>query len=101
MNIEIRQDDPLTYEGGGFVVPTNSYAQMVEGWAARIKEVGGEAIESEAMKSAPIAVGAAISTSAGSLLLTRLIHVPFSEHPGVRIGIENGTCINQIGRAHV
>jgi O-acetyl-ADP-ribose deacetylase (regulator of RNase III) len=89
MEIEIRNADPIDYVGDGLVLPTNSYGQMVEGLAARIKDEFGEAIEKEAIQSAPIAVGAAVITGGGSLSVSKIIHVPVVDHPGLRIGIEN------------
>jgi len=89
MEIEIRQDDPIVYEGDGLVVPTNSYGQMIEGLAARVKDAAGASVETEAIRSAPIAVGAAVATLAGNMSLAKLIHVPVAEHASVRIGIES------------
>ena len=89
MEIEIRQADPLEFTGDALLLPTNSYGRMLEGIAARIKEVIGGEIEKEAIRSAPIAVGAAVVTAAGSLDIAKLIHVPVVEHPGMRIGIES------------
>ena len=89
MEIEIRQDDPVTYQGDGFVMPTNSYGQMLGSLAKRVKEVGGEELEQEALLSAPIAVGAAVATGGGGLKVEKVIHVPVVEQPGLRIGIEN------------
>lgn len=88
MDIEIRQVDPLEFVGDALLLPTNSYGQMQEGLAARVKETIGESVEQEAGRSAPIAVGAAIMTDAGPLKITKLIHIPVVEHPGMRAGIE-------------
>ena len=89
MEIEIKQADPLVFVGDALLLPTNSYGKMLDGLAARVKEAVGEEIEQEAIRSAPIAVGAAVVTEAGSLGIARLIHVPVVEHPGMRVGIES------------
>jgi ADP-ribose pyrophosphatase YjhB (NUDIX family) len=41
------------------------------------------------MQAAPIAVGAAIVTTAGQLPAKHVIHVPTMEEPGMKIGAEN------------
>jgi O-acetyl-ADP-ribose deacetylase (regulator of RNase III) len=41
------------------------------------------------MACAPIAVGAAVVTSAGRLYARHVIHAPTMEEPGIRIGVEN------------
>jgi len=79
----------VAYEGDGLVVPTISEASMVEGLAARVKAVAGKAVEDEAKRSAPIAVGAAVVTSGGALSVTRVVHVPLTEQPAMRVGVEN------------
>jgi O-acetyl-ADP-ribose deacetylase (regulator of RNase III) len=55
----------------------------------RIKEMGGEDLEIEAMQVAPIAVGAAIVTEGGPLTAPHLIHVPVAVTPGGKIAVEN------------
>lgn len=89
MEIEISQGDPVTYVGDGLVLPTNSYGQMSEGLAGRVRRAGGKDLEKEALRSAPIAVGAAVATSGGKLGVDKVIHVPVVEQAGLRIGIEN------------
>ena len=46
-------------------------------------------IQQAAMAAAPIAVGAAIVTTAGQLPAKNVIHVPTMEEPGMKIGAEN------------
>lgn len=41
------------------------------------------------MSAAPIAVGAALVTTAGRLPCQHVIHVPTMDEPGIRIGAEN------------
>lgn len=71
------------------VSPANSLGIMIGGVAGAIREAGGETIEEEAKACAPIAVGAAIVTTAGELFSKAVIHVPTMEEPGMKIGVEN------------
>jgi len=71
------------------VNPANSLGLMQGGVALSIKEAGGQEIEDEARASAPIAVGAAVVTTAGQLFSKAVIHVPTMEEPGMKIGVEN------------
>ena len=89
VRVEVRRGDPLTFDGDGLVVPTISDGSMAEGLAARARTTGGRSVEDEARQSAPIAVGAAVVTAAGALPVKRVIHVPVSEQPAVKIPVEN------------
>ena len=84
------QADFVTVVCEGLVIPTNAYGLMSDGVAARVRAVAGAGPEQEAVQSAPIAVGAAVVTSAGALHgVSKLIHVPVVDAAGMRIGIEN------------
>lgn len=89
IDIEIKNEDILTFEGDGIVVPTFSGGQMAEGIAARIKAAAGDDVELEAVEHAPIAVGAALVSIGGTLKVKYLIHAPLIEQPGLRVGVEN------------
>jgi len=54
-----------------------------------LRRQGGDVIQQAAMQVAPIAVGAAIVTTAGQLPAKHVIHVPTMEEPGMKIGAEN------------
>ena len=71
------------------VCPANSLGIMAAGVAGAIKAAGGQTIEDEAREAAPIAVGAAVVTTAGELFTKAVIHVPTMEEPGMKIGVEN------------
>ena len=71
------------------VNPANSLGLMQAGVSAAIREAGGDAIEAEARACAPVAVGAAIVTTAGDLFVKAVIHAPTMEEPGMKIGVEN------------
>lgn len=63
--------------------PANSLMLMGGGVAGAIKRTGGEEIEKEAIKHAPVAVGRAIATSAGRLKARWVIHAPTMERPAM------------------
>jgi len=71
------------------VNPANSLMIMGGGVAGAIKRVGGEEIEVEARRYAPVPVGQAIVTSGGKLRAKYVIHAPTMERPAQRIGSEN------------
>jgi O-acetyl-ADP-ribose deacetylase (regulator of RNase III) len=71
------------------VNPANSLGLMVGSVAAAIREAGGQVIEDEAKACAPVAVGAAVVTTAGELFVKAVIHAPTMEEPGMKIGVEN------------
>jgi O-acetyl-ADP-ribose deacetylase (regulator of RNase III) len=67
----------------------NSLMIMGGGVAGAIKRAGGEEIEREAMKRAPVPVGEAIATGAGRLKARYVIHAPTMERPAMSIPLEN------------
>src|SRR5262249_37077619 len=71
------------------VNPANSMGIMGGGAAGAIKRRGGDKIQQEAMACAPIAVGAAVVTTAGRLHAKAVIHAPTMDEPGLKIGVEN------------
>ncbi len=71
------------------VNPANSLMIMGGGVAGAIKRAGGEEIEREAMKYAPVPVGEAVVTGAGRLSVKAVIHAPTMERPAMRIPLEN------------
>jgi O-acetyl-ADP-ribose deacetylase (regulator of RNase III) len=71
------------------VNPANSFGYMGGGVAGAIKRIGGTEIEKEAVSKAPIPVGNAISTTAGSLNCKYVIHAPTMKQPAMRIEVKN------------
>jgi O-acetyl-ADP-ribose deacetylase (regulator of RNase III) len=71
------------------VNPANSWLVMGGGVAGAIKRIGGQEIEEEALKHAPISVGKAVATGAGKLKAKYVIHAPTMERPAMRIDVEN------------
>jgi len=89
MSIVVKRGDLTQISCDAIVNPANSFGYMGGGVAGAIKRVGGVEIENEAITKAPIIVGAAVFTAAGSLPCTFVIHAPTMEQPAMRIGIEN------------
>jgi O-acetyl-ADP-ribose deacetylase (regulator of RNase III) len=89
MVIHIAKSDITEMPVDAVVNPANSLGIMGGGVAAALSRKGGPSIQREAMSLAPIAVGAAVVTNAGSLWAKHVIHAPTMEEPGVKVGIEN------------
>jgi O-acetyl-ADP-ribose deacetylase (regulator of RNase III) len=89
MLIHIAKADITEMAVDAIVNPANSLGIMGGGVAAAISRKGGPSIQKEAMSLAPIAVGAAVVTTAGKLWAKHVIHAPTMEEPGAKIGVEN------------
>ncbi|MCI4438073.1 MAG: macro domain-containing protein [Ignisphaera sp.] len=74
--------DITEFSGDAIVNPANRYLVMGGGVAGAIKRKGGEEIEKEARRYAPIDIGQAVVTSAGRLKCRAVIHAPTVETPG-------------------
>lgn len=72
--VKIVQGDISGLEVEAIVNAANNELVMGGGVAGAIKRKGGKAIEDEAVKKGPIEIGAAVSTSAGSLPAKYVIH---------------------------
>jgi O-acetyl-ADP-ribose deacetylase len=89
MQVHVAKGDITLMPVDAIVNPANSLGIMGGGVAGAIKRRGGDKIQQEAMASAPIAVGAAVVTTAGKLHSRAVIHAPTMEEPGLKIGVEN------------
>lgn len=74
--------DITEVEADAIVNPANVMLIMGGGVAGAIKRKGGEEIEREALKKAPLKIGDAVETSAGKLKAKYVIHAPTVEAPG-------------------
>ncbi|ADC89088.1 Appr-1-p processing domain protein [Thermocrinis albus DSM 14484] len=83
MELEVRLGSILEVEADAIVNPANSLGYMGGGVAGVIKKYGGEEIEKEAIAKAPIPVGTAVVTKAGSLPFKGVIHAPTMERPAM------------------
>ena len=89
MQIHVALADVTELPVDAIVNPTNSLGLMNQGISITILEAGGPTIEEEARALAPIAVGAAVVTTGGTLYAKQVIHVPLVEEPGIRPSIES------------
>ncbi len=80
--IMIVRGDITEVEVDALVNPANVQLIMGGGVAGAIRRKGGEEIQEEALKKAPIRIGDAVETSAGKLKAKYIIHAPTVESPG-------------------
>lgn len=91
------------------VNPANSYGLMGGGVAGAIRKKGGAAIEKEATRQAPIPIGKAVKTTAGSLPARYVIHAPTMTEPAETTDVEKVkkatwaalVCADQSGVKHI
>jgi len=88
MEVHFSVGDLTKLEVEAIVNPANSEGEMGGGVAYYIKKAGGKNIEEEAMLQAPIAIGSAVITTAGSLKCGYVIHAPTMEAPVQRTSVE-------------
>ena len=89
MSIVAKRGDITKFSCDAIVNPANSFGYMGGGVAGAIKRIGGIEIEKQAVSKAPIPVGTAVITTAGSLPCKHIIHAPTMKQPAMRIDIEN------------
>lgn len=89
MQVHVAKAELWSLPVDAVVNPANSLGIMGGGIGGSLKRQGGEVIQQQAMQAAPIAVGAALVTTAGQLPAKNVIHVPTMEEPGMKIGAEN------------
>src|SRR3954465_7659718 len=89
MQVHVAKAEIWTLPVDAVVNPANSLGIMGGGIGGAIRRPGGDGIRRAAMAAAPIAVGAALVTTAGQLPAKHVIHVPTMEEPGMMIGAEN------------
>src|ERR1700744_3531464 len=89
MQVHVAKADLWTMPVDAVVNPANSLGIMGGGVGGALRRQGGDVIQQAAMAASPIAVGAALVTTAGQLPAKNVIHVPTMEEPGMQIGAEN------------
>ena len=89
MQVHVAKAEIWTLPVDAIVNPANSLGIMGGGIGGALRRQGGDVIQQAAMQAAPIAVGAALVTTAGQLPAKNVIHVPTMEEPGMKIGAEN------------
>jgi O-acetyl-ADP-ribose deacetylase len=109
----VKRGDLTVEKVDAIVNPANSYGYMGGGVAWAIKRAGGKVVEDEAVSKAPIPVGSAVETTAGSMsckyvtagppgnsgvcgsaghnaaLPRYVIHAPTMTEPAQFIGVDN------------
>ena len=80
--VKVRHGDVMSVFTDAVVNPASPDGKMSKGLAGAIKKAGGETIEQKAMAQAPIAVGTAAATGAGTLPFLHIIHAPTVDAPG-------------------
>jgi O-acetyl-ADP-ribose deacetylase (regulator of RNase III) len=88
-DIVVRTGDLTVQQVDAIVNPANSHGWMGGGVAYAIKRAAGKAVEDEAVSKAPIPVGEAVETAAGSMSCNYVIHAPTMAEPAELIGVEN------------
>ncbi len=89
MKITVKRGDICEEDVDAIVNPSNSHGVMGGGVAWVIKRKGGQAIEDEAVRQAPIPVGSAALTTGGSLNAKHVIHATTMTEPAQKIGVDN------------
>ncbi len=89
ISIEIVHGSILGVDADAIVNAANSSGIMGGGVAGVIKRTAGQAVEEEARRKAPIAVGKAILTSGGATKFRGIIHAPTMPQPGMQIPAAN------------
>ena len=84
LRIEVRHGDLTEQVADAICNPANSLMFMGGGAAGALKRAGGEGIEQEALKHAPVQVGKAVATTAGNLRARWVIHAPTMERPAMQ-----------------
>jgi O-acetyl-ADP-ribose deacetylase len=74
MELEVVEGDITELEVDAIANAANNELWMGAGVAGAIKRAGGQEIEQEAVAQAPIAVGQAVTTGAGSLKARHVVH---------------------------
>jgi len=89
LTVVVSVGDLTEFEGDAIVNPANTLMIMGGGVAGAIKRKGGEIIEVEARRHAPVPIGDAVVTSAGRLKARYVVHAPTVVEPGGSSSPEN------------
>lgn len=83
VTITVTSGDITKLEVDAIVNAANSHLIMGGGVAGAILRAGGNEIQQEANKKAPVPVGKAVATTAGKLKARYVIHAPTMEQPAM------------------
>jgi len=81
--VELKVGDITAQSADAICNPANSLMYMGGGAAGALKRAGGDEIEREALRHAPVPVGEAVATSAGRLSARWVVHAPTMERPAM------------------
>jgi len=87
--ITVITGDITRLEVDAIVNPANSQLMMGGGVAGAILRAGGDQIQKEALRKAPIPIGKAVATTAGKLNAKHIIHAPTMTRPAMPTDREN------------
>lgn len=87
--IAVIQGDITKLEVDAIVNPANSHLLMGGGVAGAILRAGGNQIQEEAFRKAPVPIGRAVATTAGKLKAKYVIHAPTMMRPAMATSSEN------------
>jgi O-acetyl-ADP-ribose deacetylase (regulator of RNase III) len=88
MEIVAQLGDITQVKADALVNAANSRGEMGGGVSGALRQAGGPEIEKEAMSKAPIPVGQAVFTTAGSLPFKGIIHAPTMEQPAQKTTVD-------------
>jgi len=72
--VVVQEGNALDVPAEGLLIAANDHLWMGGQTAQAIKETAGEAVEAEAVRQGPVAVGSAVATGAGELSHRRIYH---------------------------
>lgn len=81
--------DITKLEADAIVNPANSQLVMGGGVAGAIIRAGGQQIQEQASKKAPVQIGHAVATTAGKLKAKYIIHAPTMTRPAMATSLDN------------
>ena len=87
--IAVVTGDITKLEVDAIVNPANSQLIMGGGVAGAILRAGGDQIQKQALKKAPVQIGHAVATTAGKLKAKYVIHAPTMTRPAMATSLDN------------
>jgi O-acetyl-ADP-ribose deacetylase (regulator of RNase III) len=87
--ISVAAGDITKLEVDAIVNPANSQLVMGGGVAGAILRAGGQQIQEQALKKAPVQIGHAVATTAGTLKAKYVIHAPTMTRPAMATSLGN------------
>jgi len=87
--ITVTTGDITKLEVDAIVNPANSQLIMGGGVAGAILRAGGDQIQKQALRKAPVPIGGAVATIAGKLKAKYVIHAPTMTRPAMAASLED------------